>query len=227
MNGPGVELDALAYAVSHDLRAPIRSVLGYAGALEEDYGARLDDEGRRLLAIVSREASRTLQMLDVLLALSKIARDPLARDTVDMTALARDVASDLAPGQAGRFAIATLPTIVGDRARLRVVWHHLIANAIVATSDVPEARIAITATVEAERVVYAVADNGIGFDMSYAGKLFAAFAKLHHADVFPGPGAGLASVARIVRLHGGDVAVRAGVGEGATFSFALPADAPR
>lgn len=217
-----VAIDELTYAISHDLRAPLRAVLGYAAALDEDYGAGLDDEGRRLLAIVSDEASRAMRMLDALLDLSTLERSAIVAEPIDMTELSRAIAIEILPLRDERVTIEVLPDAHGDPALIRAVWTHLLANAVTATDGRANARVTISGVVEGDRIVYGVSDNGIGFDMKYATKLFRPFAKLHHTDVFPGVGTGLATVARIVARHGGTVWADARANDGATFSFALP-----
>ena len=221
-NVVSAELESLSYAVSHDLRAPVRAVLGYARALEEDYGAQLDDEGRRLLSIVAGEASRLGGMIDDVLALSSIGRQSLANEPVDMTSLAREVALEQSHLAARRASIAVVPGTHGDRVLLRDVWSRLFANAGTATRNRPDPILEVWATTDAERVVYHVRDNGVGFDMKYGAKLFSLFQKLHRGADFPGTGAGLAIVQRIVHRHGGTIWADARPGEGATFSFTLP-----
>jgi len=215
-------LDGLTYAVSHDLRAPIRAVVGYAAVFDEEYGVQLDDEGRRLLSIISREAKRTMAMVDALLEFSGVARQALLAEALDMTAMVREVALELAPGNVEVFTIEPLPEAHGDRALIRRVWSALIANALQATSGRPTPRIRVWATEEPGRVVYHTLDNGIGFDMKYRDQLFAVFQKLHHDRDFPGLGIGLAAVKQIVGRHDGEVWAEGRLDAGATFSFALP-----
>jgi len=221
-----LELESLTYAISHDLRAPLRAVSGFVGALEEDFGARLDDEGRRLLSVVSAEAARAMAMLDALLVLSRLHRQALVEETIDMTALARDVAAEVAPGNDGWFAIDDLPPMRGDRTLMRSLWANLLRNAVTATHGCAEPQISVSAHTLSARVVYVVRDNGVGFDMRYGDKLFKPFQKLHHADTFPGLGAGLATVASIATRHAGSVSADARVADGASFSVSFPSEAP-
>lgn len=220
------ELEYLTYAVGHDLRAPLRAVIGYAAALHEDFGASLDDEARRLLAVVSNEASRAMRMLDALLELSRLASSALAYERIDMTALAREVAREIGGDDSAshRIAIASLPPIDADRALVRTALTCVLANAMTATDGRVDARIAISGSANETGTTYTVADNGIGFDMRYGAKLFHPFAKLHGAGRFPGVGKGLASVDRIVRRHGGTVRANARPEEGASFSFTFPTE---
>lgn len=219
------ELESLSYSVSHDLRAPVRAVIGFAKALEDDYAARLDDEGRRLLAVVATEAERVNTLIDALLGLSRLGRQPMEHAPVDMLSLVHEVALEITeltvPGPS-ILDIGNLPDAYGDRAMLRDVWSNLLSNAAKFSSVQAKPKLEIYATLEASRSVYHIRDNGIGFDMTYADKLFGAFQKLHGGDAFPGSGIGLAMVKRIVHRHGGTVWVDARVGEGATFSFSLP-----
>jgi signal transduction histidine kinase len=219
------ELESFSYSVSHDLRAPVRAVLGYTRAIEEDYGSALGDEGRRLLTVVQSEASRMGDLIDDLLAFSRLGRQPMVNVVVNMTSLAEDVATEhTESGGVGRltFEISSLPDVRGDRVLLRQVWVNLISNAVKYSGKKANPRVHVWATQEAARIVYHVRDNGVGFDMAYADKLFGVFQRLHRSDEFPGSGVGLAIVMRIVQRHGGTVWADARLGDGATFSFALP-----
>ncbi|HTW85019.1 MAG TPA: PAS domain S-box protein [Candidatus Sulfotelmatobacter sp.] len=216
------ELESFSYSVSHDLRAPIRAISGFAGALEEDCGALLDDEGRRLLAVIRGEAARMGRLIDDLLEFSRLGREPLRVDVVDMTALARDVAERLKDDYRATVSIEELPPAWGDVRLLRQVWENLIANAFKysATRAAPCVRIA--GVLSDGESIYCVEDNGVGFDMTYADKLFGVFQRLHHDDEFSGTGVGLATVSRIVVRHEGRVWGVGEVDKGAQFSFALP-----
>jgi len=225
LEAANAELESFSYSVSHDLRAPVRAMLGYTRAIEEDYGALLDDEGRRLLSVVQSEASRMGALIDDLLAFSKLGRQPMNSASVNMSSLAAEVAVEQAraanvPGSA--FTIAELPPIRGDRVLLRQVWINLLANAVKYSSKRPDPRVEVWAESEARSVVFHVRDNGVGFDMAYADKLFGVFQRLHRSSDFPGTGVGLAIVKRVIRRHGGEVWADAKLGAGATFSFRLP-----
>jgi PAS domain S-box-containing protein len=220
------ELEAFSYSVSHDLRAPLRAIDGFSRLVEEEYGGRLDDEGRRLLRVVRDSTHKMAQLIDDLLAFSRSARHPLQPSRIDMGALARSVFEELVPGAARAgcdFTVGALPDAMGDAAMMHQVWTNLLANAVKFTRPVSQPRIAIDGRVEGSEVVYTVSDNGVGFDMTYAGKLFGVFQRLHPAREFEGTGVGLALVQRIVHRHGGRVWADGAVGKGATFSFALPA----
>lgn len=219
------ELEDFTYTVSHDLRTPLRHMAGFSRILLEDYGHVLDAEGTRLLSVIDGSAQRLGRLIDDLLAFSRIGRHRLARDPVDMTALASGAAAELTAGEPGRdirIDVGDLPPASGDAALLTQVWTNLLANAIKFTSAREHARISVTGTREPGHAIYHVTDNGIGFSMAYAGKLFGIFQRLHPREDYPGTGVGLAIVARIVARHGGNVIATAQPGEGATFTFTLP-----
>lgn len=219
------ELESFTYSVSHDLRAPLRAVDGFAGILAVDYGHLLDAEGHRLLAVIRDNSRRMGQLIDDLLSFSRLGRVALARSRVDMEALVRDVVKGIqVNGDGGRaeIAIAALPPARGDGAMLRQVWVNLVSNAIKFSRLRETPQIEIGGEEAGDENVYFVRDNGVGFDMAYAGQLFGVFQRLHHSDEFPGTGVGLAIVHRIVDKHGGRVWADGQVDRGATFHFSLP-----
>jgi signal transduction histidine kinase len=217
------ELEAFSYSVSHDLRAPLRAIDGYARMLDEDYAARLDDEGRRLLGVVQASAQRMGQLIDDLLAFSRLGRQALARQGVDMEALAREVAAELVQGERVTLEIGKLPAADADRALMRQVWTNLIGNALKYSGRSDRPRVEIGCREGPGERVYWVRDNGAGFDMRYAAKLFGVFQRLHSQDEFAGTGVGLAIVQRVVARHGGRVWAEGKPGAGACFFFSLPA----
>jgi len=212
------ELESFTYSVSHDLRAPLRAIDGFGRIIEEDYGPRLDDEGRRLLAVVRSSSKQMGQLIDDLLDFSRLGRQDLSKQSVDMAALAREAAREagIEPD------LGALPAAHADPALLRQVWLNLLGNAAKYSGKRPDARIEVGGRQEDGQSVYWVRDNGVGFDMRYAGKLFGVFQRLHGADEFPGTGVGLAIVQRVVSRHGGRVWAEGRVGEGACFHFTLP-----
>jgi light-regulated signal transduction histidine kinase (bacteriophytochrome) len=219
------ELESFSYSVSHDLRAPVRAVLGFVRAIEEECASEIGVEGKRLLAIVQHEASRMGDLIDDLLAFSKLGRQPMQSSTVNMNALVREAVDEQVAAFGSESASVTiddLPGAQGDRVLLRQVWVNLISNAFkyAGKKTVPEVH--VWATRESATTTYHVRDNGVGFDMRYAQKLFGVFQRLHRADEFPGTGVGLAIVMRVIKRHGGSVRADAKMGEGATFSFELP-----
>jgi signal transduction histidine kinase len=216
------ELESFSYSVSHDLRAPLRAVDGYARMLEEDYRERLDDEGRRLLGVVRESSSRMGRLIDDLLAFSKLGRQEPARRHVDMNALVAEVIAELRGDSRARIEAAALPPAVADAAMMKQVWANLIGNALKYSGKREQAVVEIAGKIEGANAVYWVRDNGVGFDMRYAQKLFGVFQRLHRADEFPGTGVGLAIVQRVITRHGGQVWAEGRPGEGACFYFSLP-----
>ena len=218
------ELESFSYSVSHDLRAPLRAVDGFSQALMEDEGKRISEDGHEHLRRLRAAANRMGQLIDDLLRLSRLTRAELRREPVDLSVLAREVADGLRKGEPERdttFDIASdLPTR-GDPRLLRVVLENLLGNAWKFTSQRSGARIEFFAESHQGRPRYCVRDNGAGFDMAYAGKLFTPFQRLHRADEFPGSGIGLATVQRIIHRHGGDISAESVPGGGATFRFTL------
>jgi light-regulated signal transduction histidine kinase (bacteriophytochrome) len=216
------ELESFAYSVSHDLRAPLRHVDGFSRMLEQDHAQSLDQDGRRLLATVRKSAERMGRLLDDLLAFSRFGRAAMSPVEIDMTALARAVADELARGTPCTIVIDALPAARADAGLVRQVWVNLVGNAIKYSARRPDPRVEIAGRVEGDRALYCVKDNGTGFDPRYADKLFKVFQRLHGEDDFPGTGVGLAIVQRIVARHGGRVGAEGRPGEGATFWFSLP-----
>lgn len=219
------ELQAFSYSVSHDLRAPLRAIDGFSQMLLRNHGKQLDDEGRRLLGVVIEGADRMEQLIDDLLDLSKVTSAELQRHTVDLTALARAVGEELRSKEPGRrvtLAIEEGLVAGADRRLLRVLFDNLLGNAWKFTARVEEPRIAFGVQEHDGSGVFFVRDNGAGFDMTYAGKLFRPFQRLHTEKEFPGTGIGLATVRRIVERHGGRVWAEGAPGKGAAVFFTLP-----
>ena len=219
------ELDAFAYSVSHDLRAPLRAVDGFARILEEEHASQLDVQGRRTLAVVRAEAGRMGRLIDDLLDFSRRARQEIRPSETDMTALVREAFDQVKGRTADReveFQLGELPAARGDAALLRQVWVNLLDNALKYTRHRPRAQVWISGTRQGAENLYSIRDNGAGFDMKYAGKLFGVFQRLHRSEEFEGAGVGLALVQRIIRRHGGRVGAQAQVERGATFYFTLP-----
>ncbi|MBS1191281.1 MAG: domain S-box protein [Rhodocyclaceae bacterium] len=219
------ELEAFAYSVSHDLRAPLRAIDGFSHKVVEGYGDRLDDEGRRLLQVVSYNAERMGRLIDDLLAFSRTGRLEMAPQRVNMEAMARSVAEELRQAEPERsieFALSPPPAAWGDPALLRQVWVNLLDNALKFTRRRPVARIEVGGQVEGGEIHYWVKDNGTGFDMRYADKLFGVFQRLHRQDEYEGTGVGLAIVQRILHRHSGRIWAEGQPDAGATFHFVLP-----
>lgn len=220
------ELEAFSYSVSHDLRTPLRAINGYSIMLKEDYEDKLDAEGIRIIGNVISNAKMMGQLIDELLAFSRLGKKELALATVDMKRLAETAVKELVhTEEAGKYKIdidPSIPPVEGDNGMLKQVMMNLVGNAIKYSSTKPEPAIRIGANEESGRTVYYVQDNGVGFDMAYAGKLFGVFQRLHSIEEFPGTGVGLALVKRIIDKHKGEVWADAVKGDGATFYFTLP-----
>ncbi|MEO7050716.1 MAG: ATP-binding protein [Rhodanobacter sp.] len=221
------ELEAFSYSVSHDLRAPLRHIAGFVRKLEHHLGERVDDKAAHYIAVVDSSAQHMAQLIDDLLVFSRLGRGPLRLQAVDMQSLVEEASALAESGQDGRrivWTIDTLPMVIGDANMLRTVWQNLLGNAVKYTGRCEVARIEVSAS-RGNRGDYefTVADNGAGFDMQYAEKLFGVFQRLHRASEFPGNGIGLANVRRIVTRHGGRVWAEAELEQGARFHFSLPA----
>jgi light-regulated signal transduction histidine kinase (bacteriophytochrome) len=227
LNGAEVlnrELEAFSYSVSHDLRAPLRSIDGFSQALLEDYHDKLDDEGKQHLARVRAASQRMAQLIDDLLGLSRVTRAQLHVTDVDLSAVATACAEDLRdafPDREIQLVIASGLKARGDARLLRIVFDNLLGNAFKFTARRPRARIEIGVQVDDDGPAYFVKDDGVGFDSQYGDKLFGAFQRLHDARDFAGTGIGLATVQRIVRRHGGRIWATSEVDHGAIFRFTL------
>lgn len=225
---PAADHESFSFTVSHDLRAPIRVVEGFTKIVKEDYGRLLDRVGNDHLDRVLGAAARMNNMIDALLALSKLSSQPLLHQPVNLSQLAGYVTDDLRrqwPDRAVQLEIEPDMQVHGDPTLLRVVVENLLGNAWKYTGKSAEARIAFTRHPQ-DRDTFSVADNGAGFDMRFADRLFGVFQRLHSANDFPGTGIGLASVRRIVRRHGGEIWGEAEVNRGARFHFSLPQNGP-
>jgi PAS domain S-box-containing protein len=222
------ELEAFSYSVSHDLRAPLRAVNGFAGIVLEDYGSVLPPEGKHYLERVRDGGKRMGELIDDLLAFSRLGRLPLGLRGVDTKRLVQEVISELnlpATGRPIETRVADLPACQGDPALLKQVWMNLLSNAVKYSRERTPAVVEVGCERNHGECVFFVRDNGVGFDMQYAGKLFGVFQRLHRAEEFEGTGVGLAIVKRVVHRHGGRVWARAEAGRGATFYFTLKEEA--
>jgi PAS domain S-box-containing protein len=223
------ELESFNYSVSHDLRAPLRAISGFSAILTEDYSGKLDHEGERILNVIQENTQTMGELIDGLLALSRLGRREIRSSHIDMEKLAQDVFDELEPDTLGpkpRLTIRSLPPAYGDPVMIRQVFTNLLSNAIKFTQRRTDPEVEISATEEEHAIVYSVKDNGVGFDMEYVEKLFGVFQRLHSNSDFAGSGIGLANVKRIVTRHGGRVWAEGKGGEGATFYFTLPKSAP-
>ncbi len=219
------ELESFSYSVAHDLRAPLRSIDGFAQALLEDYGSALAGDGSRYLSYVRESAQLMAQLIDDILTLSRVTRAELSSERIDLSELARVAEANMLRTHRHRAVEVTIQDGLwaeGDPRLLAVVFDNLFSNAWKFTSKCPHARVEFGATRRDGELYYFVRDNGAGFDMTYVGKLFGAFQRLHPASEFEGTGVGLATVQRIIHRHSGKVLAEGAVREGATFYFTLP-----
>lgn len=221
------ELEAFAYSVSHDLRAPLRHVVGYSELLQKRAAAVLDDQSQRYIRTVREAAQRMGTLIDDLLAFSRIGRAETNMTAVDLNRLVEDVVSEIARETTGRdikWTIGALPACYGDRSMLKLAISNLVSNAVKYTRTRMSAEIEIGCVQGKSGAEIFVKDNGVGFDMRYVDKLFGVFQRLHLADEFEGTGIGLANVHRIIQRHGGQVRAEGVVDRGATFYFSLPTE---
>jgi signal transduction histidine kinase len=222
------ELEAFAYSVSHDLRAPIRHVVGYAQLLQKHSASALDEKSRRYMMTILESADRMGTLIDDLLAFSRIGRAEARATTVNLDLLVKEVQSELAQdmnmnGRNIAWKIGALPELYGDRSMLRLALVNLISNAVKFTRTRSEAEIEMGCLEkDGDEMVVFIKDNGVGFDMKYVDKLFGVFRRLHPSDAFEGNGIGLATVQRIILRHGGKVWAEGSVDRGATFFLSLP-----
>lgn len=222
------ELEAFSYSVSHDLRAPLRAIDGFSELMVNEYQGQLDAEGLRLLQIIRSNTKHMGQLIDDLLAFSRVSRKEIRKRHVNMTDLARTVAEDLKyprdDGTSYELSIHDLPIADADPSLIRQVWTNLLSNAVKFSQKQSHPVIEVGSYTEDSKNVYYVKDNGVGFNMSYAHKLFRVFERLHRTEEYPGTGVGLAIVERIIKRHGGSVWAEGRPNDGATFFFSLPTE---
>ena len=215
------ELEAFSYSVAHDLRTPLRAVAGYSTMLEEDFGSLFNEEGHRLMRELRHNTEKMGDLIDNLLTFSRLGRKPMNKSLVDMKELITSVLLDISPMSA-EIVTQELYPIVADASLMKNVMINLLSNAAKYSSKKENPIIEIFSERNEKTIVYSVRDNGVGFDMAYANKLFGVFQRLHSDEEFDGTGVGLATVQRIIQRHGGAVWAEAKVNEGATFSFSIP-----
>jgi signal transduction histidine kinase len=219
------ELESFSYSISHDLRAPLRSMDGFAAILESEFAAQLGDEGRRILNIIRAGSQKMDELIVSLLEFSRAGRSALQFDRVDMTLLADAAAREvqaLYTGPEAQIDITDLPPVQADPVVIRQVWCNLIGNALKYSAKRATPKISVSGRIDNGEAIYQVEDNGAGFDMRYADKLFGVFQRLHRSEDFSGTGVGLAIVHRIIARHGGRIWAESSPDAGACFQFALP-----
>lgn len=219
------ELEAFSYSVSHDLRSPLRAIDGFTEILLREYSSKLDDEGQRICSIITGNSKKMGQLIDELLSLSRLGRAEMHFTSIDMNALAISVYDELTTPELRLridFHSDDLRKAHGDPILMKQVWVNLVSNAIKFSSHRERPAISVTCREEAGQLVYCVKDNGAGFNMHYAGKLFGVFQRLHSDRDFEGTGVGLAIVQRIIHRHGGKIWADGEVDKGATFCFSIP-----
>jgi signal transduction histidine kinase len=219
------ELEAFSYSVSHDLRAPLRAVSGYAQILQEDYGKKLDPEANRIMTAITNNAHMMGQLIDDLIAFSRISRKEVSHQPIDMKLLAETCVQELQENNGKKkyeVQIDPMPECLGDQSMIKQVWLNLISNAVKYSSHETAPRIEIGYKDDERGHVYFIKDNGVGFDMQYAHKLFGVFQRLHSPEAFEGTGVGLALAKRIINKHSGDIWAESAPGKGATFFISLP-----
>jgi light-regulated signal transduction histidine kinase (bacteriophytochrome) len=219
------ELEAFAYSISHDLRAPLRHTAGFAELLRKNAAASLNEKSQRYLTMILEAANQMGSLIDDLLAFSRISRAEARKSLVDLGQIVQEVVADVRQDTKERniiWKIDPLPACYGDRSMLRLAFVNLISNAVKFTGTRPRAEIEIGCTGQDRDVVLFVRDNGVGFDMKYSNKLFGVFQRLHPQEAFEGTGIGLATIQRIVHRHGGRVWAESTVDGGATFYLSLP-----
>jgi len=217
-------LESFSYSVSHDLRSPLRAIDGYAQLLEKEYTASLDPEGKRLLSVIRHNTFRMGQLIEDILEFARLGKAPVKKKMVDMNQLVNKLCNDMIQENVAVCITDTLPEAPADASLIAQVWRNLLGNAVKYSSKKDNPQITISSQQCDDETIYSVADNGVGFDMKYADKLFAVFQRLHRMSEFEGTGVGLAIAAAIVQKHGGRIWGEGIPGEGATFYFSLPVD---
>jgi two-component system sensor histidine kinase/response regulator len=219
------DLESFSFSVSHDLRAPLRSIDGFSKILEDDFAERLGEDGGRIVQIIRAGSQKMDQLIVALLEFSRAGRTALHRESIDMTVLAEAAAGEarsLYTGPEPLIEIGQLPAVEGDATVMRQVWTNLIGNALKYSAKRPQPHVQINGRIAKQQAIYQVRDNGAGFDMRYADKLFGVFQRLHSTEDFAGTGVGLAIVQRIIARHGGRIWAQSAPDQGACFEFSIP-----
>lgn len=225
LEGANKELEAFSYSISHDLRAPLRGIIGFATILEEDYSSKLDDEARRITAVIRNNTLKMGRLIDDLLTFARMGRKDIEKSTIPTTALVNEVIQEILPADKNghiQWIIGEVPDVKGDINAIRQVWVNLVSNAVKYSANREKPLIEIGSYRQEKEIAFFVKDNGVGFDEKYKDKLFKVFQRLHSADDFEGTGVGLAIVEKIISKHDGKVWVEAALNHGACFYFSLP-----
>lgn len=221
------ELEAFSYSISHDLRAPLRAIIGFTAILEEDHGANLSDDAKRIMNVIKTNTLRMGHLIDDLLSFSRLARQDIKKTNIPTNKMVYEVIEEVIAENRNskiNWQVHEMPDIVGDISAMRQIWINLISNAVKYSAKKDEGQIEIGSEHRGGQTVFFVKDNGVGFDEKYKEKLFKVFQRLHSADEFEGTGVGLAIVEKIVSKHGGDVWAESALNKGAKFYFSLPND---
>jgi PAS domain S-box-containing protein len=221
------EMEAFSYSVSHDLRAPLRGIIGFANILEEDYASKLDDEAKRITRVIKNNTTKMGRLIDDLLTFFRMGRQELVKTNIDTNKIVREIIADFGLNENHKkieWIIHSLPIIKGDLNTINQVWINLISNAIKYSKNAHNPKIEIGSIEEKGSITFFVKDNGVGFNEKYKAKLFKVFQRLHTNDEFEGTGIGLAIVEKIISKHGGNVWAEAELNKGAVFYFSIPVD---
>jgi len=218
------ELESFSYSVSHDLRAPLRAINGYSTILQEDYAAKMDSDGLTALNSIKQNSKRMGELIDDLLAFSRLGRKEIAVSEINMNALVKSILEENPDLNSSKinYTIHRLPPAKGDQTLIKQVWINLISNAFKYSQQKAKINIEIGASIKNNFIEYYIKDNGAGFDMQYYNKLFGVFQRLHSQEEFEGTGIGLAIVQKIINRHNGTVWANSKVNEGTVFYFSLP-----
>jgi light-regulated signal transduction histidine kinase (bacteriophytochrome) len=219
------ELETFSYSVSHDLRAPLRAISGFTRILSEDYKKQLDTEGQRICKVIAENTQKMGQLIEDILKFSRFGKAEMSLTEIDMFQLANSVFLEITTEEDRKkisFRVEQIPSAKGDRNLIKQVWINLISNAVKFSSKKEKAVINIGSNVEEKSVVYFINDNGVGFDMNYAGKLFNVFQRMHTSEEFEGTGVGLAIVKHVINRHNGKVWLQSEPDKGTTLFFSLP-----
>ncbi|MEO7045630.1 MAG: ATP-binding protein, partial [Ferruginibacter sp.] len=216
--------ESFAYSISHDLRAPLRGIVGFTSILDEEYNDKLDTEGKRLISVIKNNTLKMGNLIDDLLAFSRLGRNEITKTQIDTNAMVEEVVTNANSKTNTIWEIDDFPYIKGDVNTLRQVWINLISNAVKYSRNREQPHIRIGVNRQENQTIFFIKDNGVGFNQQYEAKLFKVFQRLHNEREFEGTGVGLAIVEKIISKHGGKIWAEAEEGKGASFFFSIPDD---